>query len=265
MPTSDGGRIATGRLLRSDNLQDLTPADVEVLRARGVTDVVDLRADAEAAAAGPGPLTRESWVRIRQLSLFDEGGARARPETSAPQPGPEPVETTTDPAAIDRALVPSAVEQGVDDTDIEPWGPPAAHHYVAYLLDRPDSMVAALRTIAEAEGAALVHCAAGKDRTGTVVAVALLLAGADREAIIADYAASAERIELIMERLLHDPVYVRGLRGQTADSQRPDARVIAGVLDHIAPAGDLGPLLDLLAADGWTDADTARLRAHLRE
>jgi hypothetical protein len=34
-------------------------------------------------------------------------------------------------------------------------------------VDRPDSVLAALRTIAQAPGVALVHCAAGKDRTGT--------------------------------------------------------------------------------------------------
>ena len=44
-------------------------------------------------------------------------------------------------------------------------------------------------------GAALVHCAAGKDRTGTLVALALSVAEAERQAIIDDYAASSERVE----------------------------------------------------------------------
>ncbi|MEO6413895.1 MAG: tyrosine-protein phosphatase, partial [Pedococcus sp.] len=29
LPTTDGGQVATGRLLRSDNLQDLTEADID--------------------------------------------------------------------------------------------------------------------------------------------------------------------------------------------------------------------------------------------
>ena len=44
-----------------------------------------------------------------------------------------------------------------------------ADHYLGYLSARPDSVSAALRVVADAEGAAVVHCAAGKDRTGTVV------------------------------------------------------------------------------------------------
>lgn len=259
IPTTDGGVVRSGRLLRSDNLQDLTSEDVVELRALGVTDVVDLRADGEAAAAGPGPLTREPWVRVRQLSLFDEPGPGARPETSASDEGPEPVATEQDPGAIDRALVRN------DGSDEPAWGPPAAAHYVAYLEDRPDSVVAALRTIAEAEGAVIVHCAAGKDRTGTIVAMALLLAGADLDAVVDDYAASAERIDLIMGRLREDPVYAAGLRTQSVASQTPDPQIMRAVLAVLAPDGDTRPLREALAAEGWTEADSARLRARLRD
>lgn len=41
------------------------------------------------------------------------------------------------------------------------------------------------------EGAVVFHCAAGKDRTGLVSAILLSLAGADREAIVHNYALSA--------------------------------------------------------------------------
>ena len=259
IPTTDGGAVRAGRLLRSDNLQDLTPEDVTALRDRGVTDVVDLRADREAAAAGPGPLTHEPWVRVRQLSLFDEDGRGGAPETSAPAHGPEPIDTEEDPAAVDRALVRN------DGPDEQAWGPPAAAHYVAYLEDRPDSVVAALRAIGEAEGAVIVHCAAGKARTGTIVAMALLLAGADPDAVVADYAASADRIERIMGRLRDDPVYAAGLRGQSVASQTPDPEIMRAVLSVLAPDGDTRPLRDALAAEGWTESDTERLRAKLRD
>src|SRR5689334_13583435 len=69
IPTTDGGAIATGRLLRSDNLQDLTPSDVDTLLGLGLTDVVDLRSDYEVEMEGPGPLTRTDVVH-HQHSFF---------------------------------------------------------------------------------------------------------------------------------------------------------------------------------------------------
>ncbi len=58
IPAVDGGAIAPGRLLRSDNLQTLTAADVAALIDLGLTDVVDLRSDyeveLEARPAQPG-------------------------------------------------------------------------------------------------------------------------------------------------------------------------------------------------------------------
>ena len=40
----------------------------------------------------------------------------------------------------------------------------------------------------------LVHCTAGKDRTGLVIALALLAAGVDRDQVIADYAATESNL-----------------------------------------------------------------------
>src|SRR5690606_39936022 len=70
-----------------------------------------------------------------------------------------------------------------------------AGHYLGYLNNRGDSIVAALRVMARTDGAAIVHCAAGKDRTGVVCALALDVAGVTREAIVADYAQTGERSE----------------------------------------------------------------------
>ena len=48
------------------------------------------------------------------------------------------------------------------------------------------------RTIAEAESGVLFHCTTGKDRTGVVSAVILMVCGVDRETIVDDYAVSRE-------------------------------------------------------------------------
>ena len=76
LPTVDGAAIAAGRLLRSDNLQALTEADVRELRRLGLTDVVDLRSDYEREHEGPGPLAATGIVH-HPLSLFP-GVARGR-------------------------------------------------------------------------------------------------------------------------------------------------------------------------------------------
>ena len=51
LPTDDGSETATGRLLRADNLQELSPSDVRrLVRDLGLTLVVDLRSSAELAS-----------------------------------------------------------------------------------------------------------------------------------------------------------------------------------------------------------------------
>jgi len=45
-----------------------------------------------------------------------------------------------------------------------------------------------MRAIASADGAVLVHCAGGRDRTGMICAMLLDMAGATADAIAADYA-----------------------------------------------------------------------------
>jgi protein-tyrosine phosphatase len=108
-----------------------------------------------------------------------------------------------------------------------------------------------------------VHCAAGKDRTGTMVALALLVAGADRDAVIADYAASTDRIEAVVRRLLGTRAYEESLRETplSAHFSRPESMI--AFLDHIE--GEYGGVTELLARMGWTNEDTARLRAKLRD
>ena len=67
--------------------------------------------------------------------------------------------------------------------------------YRAIATDRAAALAGAVRLIAEApEGGVLVHCTAGKDRTGMVVATALAAVGVSRDDVLADYAASADNL-----------------------------------------------------------------------
>jgi protein tyrosine/serine phosphatase len=59
----------------------------------------------------------------------------------------------------------------------------------------PDCVAAILRAVAEAPpGGVLIHCQGGKDRTGTIVALLLSVAGVPPDAIAADYALSQARL-----------------------------------------------------------------------
>lgn len=64
---------------------------------------------------------------------------------------------------------------------------------VSYLemTQQAEPMARIFRIIAKAEGGLLFHCAAGKDRTGVVAAILLLLAGAERADLLADYILTA--------------------------------------------------------------------------
>ena len=239
LPTRDGGRTASGRLIRSDNLQDLTDADVaRLVDELGVSDIIDLRTEVEVHLEGPGPLRRVESLTHHHHSLIAARG-----------------EEDLDALAAKALAVPWSPEGTRRDASF--W----AEHYLGYLAARPDSVAAALRVIGDAPGAAVVHCAAGKDRTGTVVAMALDVAGVPHEEIVADYVLTAERIEAIIGRLMSRPAYGHALSQQSIDEQSPKPESIEAILRAVDAGwgGAAGRLRD----HGGTAADAEGLRTHL--
>ena len=75
-----------------------------------------------------------------------------------------------------------------------------------------EPMARIFRIIAVAEGGLMFHCAAGKDRTGVVAAILLMLAGARREDLLADYILTAaymrEPVKKLAETDPDIPYYV---------------------------------------------------------
>jgi protein-tyrosine phosphatase len=245
LPTADGRHVRAGRLIRSDNLQTLTEADVRLLVDElRVRSVADLRTGVEVGGEGPGPMTREPLVDVRHLSLFQE------PETGV----------DVAPSGDAGPVVLPWQERGERMTE-EQRRRGAAGVYLTYLADRPDSMLAALRLIAGTDGATIVHCAAGKDRTGVVVAFALAEVGVTREAIVADYARTAERIEGILARLAARRTYADDVDRQDVQRHTPRAETMVTLLDAVD--AEHGGVPAWLRANGWTEADAAALRAAL--
>lgn len=246
LPTRDGGITAAHRLIRSDNLQSLTPSDVRLLVDEiRVRSVVDLRTGVEVVSEGPGPLTHEPDVDIRHLSLFPEAGHN------------------TDAAALDEGkpvILPWQERATIGPDGKKQW-PGAAEVYLGYLTERPDSVLAGLRVIAGTDGATIVHCAAGKDRTGILTAVALEEVGVEREAVIEDYVLTGERIEAIMRRLMGTQTYSDDVITAKMSKHKPKAETMVEVLTTIDSS--FGGVGTWLRSQGWTEADATALRSRL--
>lgn len=230
--------VVPGVLLRSDNLQSLTASDTRLLIEQESLEVVlDLRTDLEVELEGPGPMTGEPGVRIEHRSLYPRSGGN----------------TDLDAATVN-LWPPSGPSRWPDE-------PRVVQAYLSYLAARPDSIVESIRTIATASGAVLVHCAAGKDRTGVVVAFALDAAGVDRSVIVDDYLATAQRIDAIMARLVSSPTYRSELEGHDPQAHAPVPGTIERVFELLAE--DFAGAADWLLAHGMSEAELEQLRGRI--
>jgi protein-tyrosine phosphatase len=231
LPTEDGGTTKSGVLLRSDNLQGLSDKDVRRLADDlGVRTVLDLRTPSEVQLEGPGPLVAEGLrhVNLDLIPTWDVTGAGA-----------------------DR-IVPHEQREAND----------LSHFYLTYLDHAGAEVVSALRVIADdSSGAIVVHCAAGKDRTGVVVALALVVAGVRREDVVADYALTGERIEAVRDRLAASPTYAEDMKSRPLDDMRPHALSMRHFLDRMDERGGVAAWL---TAQGFGPDEQAALRRRLR-
>jgi protein-tyrosine phosphatase len=179
-------------------------------------------------------MTREPRVRIEHRSLYPRSGGNTDLDAASVNLWPK-----TDPSAW-------------------PDEPRVVQAYLSYLTARPDSIVASVRTIANAARAVLVHCAAGKDRTGVMVALALDAAGVDRDAIVSDYLATTRRIDAIMARLVSSPTYRSELEGHDPQAHAP----VPGTMERMFELLDEGfsGSAAWLSHHGLSDGELERLR-----
>jgi protein-tyrosine phosphatase len=230
LPTVDGGTTAAGVLLRSDNLQGLTDKDVvRLVDDVGLGTVLDLRTPAEVEAEGPGPLVR-AGVRHVNVDLIPSW--------------------VSDGTISDRVVPHEQREEG----DL-------SHFYLTYLDQATDAVIEAVRVIADpSSGPTLVHCAAGKDRTGVIVALALVVAGVVPDEIVGDYELTAERTEAIRDRLAQSPVYAADMARRTLDDFRPHAFSMRHFLDRM---DERGGVAGWLTEQGFGPDEQRALRERL--
>lgn len=136
--------------------------------------------------------------------------------------------------------------------------------YPQFMADGAESLVKILRIATNAAGPVLIHCAAGKDRTGIAIAVLLRAVGVTREAVIGDYVHTAQNMDDVLARLeFHgpeDPTHMQRLMGAP-----PEA--IGTVLDELdrAAVGAADPAGAWLIRHGATAHDLDAWRRRMVE
>lgn len=215
-----GGRpIASGRVFRSDRLSRLSENDRQLLEAKGIRRVYDLRSTAELAADGIGAFAaaadRHRHVPLVGVSL-----------------------SATDPA--------------IDWTRID-----LQSRYLEMLVEGAPVIRGVLEWLAEAaeRDATVIHCTGGKDRTGVVVAVLERALGVDDADIVDDYAVSERLLAPVVEasrELLtaegFDPAVILYLCGSPAE------RMVKMLADMDSRWGGVGGYLDSIGVSGETVA-----------
>jgi protein tyrosine/serine phosphatase len=171
-----------------------------------------------------------------------------------------PAESTANPHpfADDAAYVNVPVQ---DPADPDHEWLELAQIYIAMLDLRPTFFANAVAAVADApEGAVVVHCAGGKDRTGIVTALCLAVAGVEPEPIAADYALSEERLrasDAAQMEAITDP----DRRAAATRLRLTPASNMLTVLDHLQQR--YGGVEAYLREGGVTDSQFDALRRRL--
>jgi protein-tyrosine phosphatase len=162
--TTDGRTVRWGRLYRSGVLARLEPRAIEQVRALGIRAVCDLRrSDERALHPNPtfGPDVRQfEWDTTEEVSPIRD---RQFAESSTA-------------AAAHAAML-------------------RMYERIPFIIQpRLSGVFEALVTAGE--GAVIVHCSAGKDRTGVAAALVLEALGVPRAAVIEDYVLTNTSVDL---------------------------------------------------------------------
>lgn len=164
LPAADGRRVRPGKLFRSGHLAHTTDQDAAFLASLGLHTIFDFRNSDDIGLEGPD--VGLPGVRNVNMPLSD------------PAHGADFWHTVRD---GDLATLRDALGDGKGARRM-------TTAYRQLILDRTAQHGRMLELLAEEPAVpALLHCAAGKDRAGTSMAIILLALGVDRAAIEADY------------------------------------------------------------------------------
>ena len=246
IPLPGGGRVRAGRVFRAAGLHRLDPAEPAVARL-GIRTVVDLRTAAERTAA-PDRLPPGARL-VTADALADQEAEGERPSAA------HLVELLSDPAGANRMFGGGEAERLMKEVYRSFVTDASAHRAFRTVLDHaadPDA------------GPVLIHCTAGKDRTGWSAALILVLLGADPVTVEAEYLAVRDAVRAAFSKLITRFEAGGGNPAITGALLGVDRAYLAAALDAArAKYGSVeGYVHDAL---GLPDEAVARLRAHLVE
>ena len=223
--TKDGRTVRSRQVIRSDNPKGMTDKGQEDL-AETVAPalVVDLRMVLE--------VEREGYTI-----------------------GHDPARVVNLPMLPQSGVTPEQIEAGAADNLVE--------DYARQIEVNAAPIIEALRLIADpGNRPVVVHCTAGKDRTGLVVAMLLDILGVEHEVIVADYHVTTANMAPILERIRGAQVFKEnGLASAPDWIFESEPETMRAFLARMTQA--YGGAEQWALAKGLTAAEIAQLRATL--
>jgi protein-tyrosine phosphatase len=242
--------IQPGRLYRSSELSKLDAVGRRALADLGITDVADLRSPAEVARRGGGAVP--DGVAVHNLPF---------PEVSHSHEGEAPHESSWNKMMT---------EYSEEEPSVAARRWMTAEYERFPTLGGAGQAVRQIITMLADERPVLVHCFAGKDRTGFAVAVALEAAGVASEDIVADYLRSNDAVGPLREAILTTMRSREGITDEVlsfAESRLTD-EVLGVREDYLVSSRRVldethGGVAGYLAAAGVDDQTVTRMRTRL--
>lgn len=161
------GKVSCDHMLRSDYFQPISAKDAAYLKEKGLNLVIDLRDEKELERL-PSVFAGDPDVDYVHISLIPPDDVR---------------------------------ELGAGIGDQGDYLFMMGDAYIYALDERKEIYRAMLK---HPEGKTFFHCSAGKDRTGVVAALLLLLAGAAEKDVVEDYALTSQFLAPVLPLMMED-------------------------------------------------------------
>ncbi|MFC8733927.1 tyrosine-protein phosphatase [Luteimicrobium sp. NPDC057192] len=193
VPSGSSAPLRERVLLRTASLARLDDDGRATLDGLGVTTVIDLRGPQEVERDGADAVGTGIAVLHRAM---DPASALASADSARASVDGAPMSPTADTQALVVRLLEADRPAEVARTMMRTV-------YASFVTDGVvrAAVGRALTDLAHADGAAVVHCSAGKDRTGWLVALVQYLCGVDDDARLAEYLLSAQAAQTMLARI----------------------------------------------------------------